>query len=55
MTALINGLIRHAMTFGGGFLLEDGLTTATDLEAATGAVLTLVGIGWSIYNKLKKK
>lgn len=55
MLAIITGIVRHAMTFGGGFLVTKDLTTMIEWETAIGAVITLVGIGWSIYEKMKAK
>lgn len=51
MNALVGSLIRHGLTFGGGAV---GLT-GSDIDAAIGAIMTLVGLGWSIYNNRKAK
>jgi hypothetical protein len=53
MFTLISGLIRHAMTFGGGFLIDKDYTTLTEWDGAVAAVVTLAGIAWSIYEKKK--
>lgn len=47
----ILGFVRHVLTFGGGFLVQDGLVNATQLETAVGAVITLAGIVWSVLDK----
>lgn len=44
-------MIRHALTTGGGVLVTSGYMTASDAQAAVGAVATLIGIGWSIIEK----
>jgi hypothetical protein len=47
------GVLRHVLTFGGGYLTSNGVVSASDLEAAVGAVITLIGVAWSIYEKRK--
>lgn len=52
-TAAILGLIRHVLTFGGGFLVTNGALSSSDLETAIGAIVTLIGIVWSVAAKRK--
>ena len=48
---LIQALIRHLLTaVGGGFFASYGIS-GEGVEAATGAVATLVGVAWSVYDK----
>lgn len=47
----ILGFIRHILTFGGGFLVQDGLIDASQVETVTGAIITLVGVVWSVIDK----
>ena len=47
----IFGLLRHVLTFGAGFLVTSGLVEASDVETGVGAVMALVGIGWSFWAK----
>ena len=54
MLNMILGIIRHGMTFGGGYLVNADLVTATDWDSAIAAVITLFGIAWSIYDKKAK-
>jgi hypothetical protein len=49
--ATILGLVRHILTFGGGFLVTNGAIASSDLEVAVGAITTLVGIIWSALSK----
>jgi hypothetical protein len=50
----ILGLIRHLLTFGGGILVSKGLIEdAATMETLVGAVVTVVGGAWSIYDKVK--
>ena len=52
MTAeVVMGFVRHLLTFGGGFLVSKGLLDAENLVTAVAAIATLVGVGWSIFNK----
>lgn len=48
---MIMSLVRHLMTFGGGFLVSRGLLDAASLETVIAAVVSLVGVGWGIFNK----
>lgn len=50
---ILNGLVRHLLTTTGGALVAKGLITAPTLDTGVGAVITIVGILWSIYNKKK--
>ena len=51
MASIIAGLIRHALTAAGaaGFMGGD------DLEKTVGSLTFLIGLGWSIYEKVKTK
>lgn len=47
----ILGLIRHILTFGGGFFVGEGLATTDELTTAVSAIVTLVGVVWSVIDK----
>lgn len=47
----ILGIIRHALTFAGGFLVVSGKIDESTLTEGVGAALALVGILWSIIDK----
>lgn len=49
------GVLRHLLTFGGGYLTSNGVVSASELEAGIGALITLGGIAWSIYEKRKAR
>ena len=49
MTAAIMGIVRHVLTFGGGYLW-----TGDDLTAFVGAAATLIGLVWSLVEKRKR-
>lgn len=49
----IMGVLRHILTFGGGFLVSAGALDAATLETAVGAIISLAGIAWSIFSKRK--
>lgn len=51
MKEALLGFIRHILTFGGGFLASNGIITDGQVEMAVGAVVTLVGIAWSAWDK----
>ena len=48
---VVQALVRHVLTtVGGGFLMSFGIT-GTALEAVVGALSTLAGVAWSLYDK----
>jgi hypothetical protein len=47
------GIIRHALTFVGGFLVMKGLVDETMVTEIVGGVVALVGSIWSIVAKTK--
>jgi hypothetical protein len=48
---MILGIIRHTLTFVGGFLAMKGYADAEEIETLSGAALTLIGGIWSIVAK----
>lgn len=48
---VISGLLRHLLTFGGGYLVTNGTLTDGDVQAITGGVIAIGGVLWSILNK----
>lgn len=51
---IVQAVVRHLLTtVGGGFLMSFGITGGT-LEAVVGAVSTLAGVAWSLYDKRDK-
>jgi len=42
------GIIRHALTFLGGVLVIKGLSSESAVNEAIGAVITAVGLVWSV-------
>ena len=53
MNDTISGIARHLLTTGGGALVTKGVVTATTLDQGIGALMTLVGIIWSVVSKKK--
>ena len=53
MQAAIMGVIRHLLTALGGGLVASGTLSGDDMNAAIGAITTLVGIAWSVFSKRK--
>ncbi len=52
---VVLGLIRHLLTIGGGIFISQGVMNKSDEEAAIGAIITLVGVAWSMLLKLSAK
>lgn len=51
MGQMIQGVLRHVLTAGGGYLVAKGVVDAGNAELAVGALVTLGGVGWSIFEK----
>jgi hypothetical protein len=47
------GIIRHTLTFVGGLLVMNGVTTDAVTMEIIGAAMTLIGSIWSIVDKKK--
>ena len=45
------GILRHTLTFVGGFLITKGLVDDAQLTEISGALVTLVGAIWSVLSK----
>lgn len=50
---LVFGIIRHILTFLGGFLILKGYVEESFVEEAIGSVTTVVGLIWSLVIKIK--
>ena len=50
-TASILGLIRHLLTFAGGYAIANGLADEATIEQLVGGIVTVLGVFWSIKNK----
>lgn len=47
----ILSIVRHILTFGGGFVVAKGWIDSVTLQSAIGAVITIVGVVWGIADK----
>ena len=47
------GVVRHVLTFGGGALGLEAYTSADELTAGISAVVTIIGLVWSVLAKKK--
>jgi hypothetical protein len=48
------GVIRHALTFVGGFLVMKGMLDEGMLNEGIGIIISAVGFVWSLINKIKE-
>jgi len=48
------GLIRHILTFGGGYLVAQDWIDAELMPELIGAIMTIIGAAWSIKSPEKK-
>jgi len=51
MSAIIGGMVRHAMTTAGGALALSGTCTVDTTQTAIGAIVGGAGFLWSMWNK----
>ena len=51
----ILGLIRHVLTFGGGYLVAQGKIDDAGMQEGIAAIITLAGIIWSAMAPEKKQ
>ena len=49
--AIVSAIIRHLLTITGGGLLASWGIDGSAVEAIAGAVATLAGVAWSVYDK----
>ena len=54
-TDTILALIRHALTFLGGFLVTKGLADSSQVGELAGALVTVIAITWSIISKARAR
>lgn len=50
---MIAGLVRHLLTFGGGWLVTKGLVDEGTMNELVGGLMTVIGIVWSVAQKWK--
>lgn len=51
MNDKVSGLLRHVLTFLGGYLVTQGVIDEAILSEVVGAIITIVGFVWSWKNK----
>lgn len=51
----ILGIVRHVLTFAGGFLVVRGKIDESTLTEIVGSLVTLAGLVWSVLDKNTKK
>ncbi|MEI6165997.1 MAG: hypothetical protein WCS52_02275 [bacterium] len=52
---VVLGLIRHMLTIGGGFFINQGVMDNNEQETAIAAIITLIGVAWSVLVKMSAK
>jgi len=48
---IIGSVVRHLLTAGGGATAAVGISTGSEVETIAGAVVTLIGFLWSLWQK----
>lgn len=51
MVSIVSGLARHAMVALGAVLISKNYITPGDMNTLTGAIMTVIGIVWSVGTK----
>lgn len=49
--SVLLGIVRHLLTMGGGALVAAGWLDESTAQQTIGAVVTLVGVVWSVLEK----
>jgi len=49
------GIVRHAATFGGGWLIAHGILQSNQLSGWIGSICFLGGVAWSAIEKFERK
>jgi len=52
---LLGLFLRHALTIAGGYATGTGIVSESEFQTGTGAIIALVGIGLSIWEKKRRK
>ena len=52
---IVLGLVRHVLTIGGGFFINQGVMDNNEQETAIAAIITLIGVAWSVMVKMSAK
>ena len=55
MNDKIQGLLRHILTFIGGYLVTSGIIDEAILSEVVGAIITITGFVWSWLGKDKEE
>ncbi len=50
---IVFGLVRHVLTAAGVYFVNEGQLEMTQAETLVGAVMTIAGVAWSIWQKKK--
>jgi hypothetical protein len=50
---MVAGLLRHLLTFGGGYVVAKGWFDEATMNSVVAALITIVGAGWSVIAKRK--
>lgn len=53
MNESIKSIVRHGLSFGGGFLVAKGLVSVDQANELAGAVITVLGVVWSVWKNKK--
>lgn len=49
--SILAGIVRHLVTTGAGVLVAHGYIQSSQSEQVIGAVMVLIGVGWSWWQK----
>jgi hypothetical protein len=51
---LIALILRHGLTTLGGYLVSQGTIAQPDVETASGAIIAIIGVVWSVVEKKRR-
>lgn len=51
---IVKGTVRHSLTAAGVVFVNAGVATSDEVNMAVGALMTIVGFGFSVYRKWRR-
>lgn len=48
------GVVRHILTFGGGYVVAQGWLDESTVAELVGATVTVIGVAWSYFSPEKQ-
>lgn len=50
---VLGALVRHVLTIAAGALVSKGILESSTVEPLVGGLMAVIGVGWSVFQKVK--